>query len=470
MFGNLDNPEINSNFSYANLASLINQENDSNSINLTPMNISQISESNNSFDNLYLIKNENNKINTIKNENQQNKEENIKSTDEEKLMKDKESNEIKEKSISTQNSYSLTIIKILNIILESIRKGEFNFDGLELFQVIQFCKNSMGKEMAKIASKGNNMSKEDANGLLMLMDRADLLDEIQKFKINERDENIEKDEIIFLKEKLILFLEEKEFNIGIRRDIKTEAGNDPQPLKVLNISIKKFIINCLEKKIKFFMESQKEEKNEEIKNELNEKIFLEKKRKNSDDGDDDEDSSNSSESEKNIKRKRYRSDNISNMFKRNLIQKIFLEWINYGEEKNNRIQKLDPIIFMNSSNFKGKKLKEIYSKNISIKSKNLDRKYNIHIINEAKGIKNVKLNFSFEQALKLFYYRTIDENEIIEIIKNLNENVDINEANIIEGLKSKEEFIVEKAKRKKPCFENKLRNVISEVEKKYLAK
>ena len=68
MFGNLDNPEINSNFSYANLASLINQENDSNSINLTPMNISQISESNNSFDNLYLIKNENNKINTIKNE------------------------------------------------------------------------------------------------------------------------------------------------------------------------------------------------------------------------------------------------------------------------------------------------------------------------------------------------------------------------------------------------------------------
>lgn len=227
MFGNLDNPEINSNFSYANLASLINQENDSNSINLTPMNISQISESNNSFDNLYLIKNENNKINSIKNENQQNKEENIKSADEEKLMKDKESNEIKEKSISTQNSYSLTIIKILNIILESIRKGEFKFDGFELFQVIQFCKNSMGKEMAKIASKGNNMSKEDANGLLMLMDRADLLDEIQKFKINERDENIEKDEIIFLKEKLILFLEEKEFNIGIRRDIKTEAGNDP---------------------------------------------------------------------------------------------------------------------------------------------------------------------------------------------------------------------------------------------------
>ena len=80
------------------------------------------------------------------------------------------------------------------------------------------------------------------------------------------------------------------------------------------------------------------------------------------------------------------------------------------------------------------------------------------------------MNFSFEQALKLFYYRTIDENEIIEIIKNLNENVDINEANIIEGLKSKEEFIVEKAKRKKPCFENKLRNVINEVEKKYLTK
>ena len=131
-----------------------------------------------------------------------------------------------------------------------------------------------------------------------------------------------------------------------------------------------------------------------------------------------------------------------------MIQKIFLDWINYEEDKNNKIQKLDPIIFANSFNFKGKKLKEIYSENISIKSKNLDRKHNVHIISEAKGIKNIKLNFSFDQVLKLFYIKSIDENEITEIKNNLNENVSINETNIIKGLKNKDEFIIEKAKGK----------------------
>ena len=67
MFGNLDISEIKSNFSFENLSSLIKQENDSNSINSIPMNITHISESNNSFDNLYFQKNEEYKMNTLKN-------------------------------------------------------------------------------------------------------------------------------------------------------------------------------------------------------------------------------------------------------------------------------------------------------------------------------------------------------------------------------------------------------------------
>ena len=62
------------------------------------------------------------------------------------------------------------------------------------------------------------------------MDKADLLDAIQDFKIKEREENIENDkEIIYLKEKVILFEEGKERNIKIRKAIKKENGDDPKP-------------------------------------------------------------------------------------------------------------------------------------------------------------------------------------------------------------------------------------------------
>ena len=87
--------------------------------------------------------------------------------DENKLIKDKESNKIKEKSIAIENSKSAKIVNMLNSIIESILKDEFKLDGLELFKVIESLKTSIGDEIVKIMSKGDNMTKEDINGILL---------------------------------------------------------------------------------------------------------------------------------------------------------------------------------------------------------------------------------------------------------------------------------------------------------------
>ena len=239
------------------------------------------------------------------------------------------------------------------------------------------------------------------------------------------------------------------------------------------------MINRLKEQKNYLMKLYKEI-NEIIKPEEKEINFLEKKRKfqvNEDKEENmegEEDNLSSKEKGNDNKRKRYRSDNILIMFKRNLIQQIFLDWINEGESnKKEKLNKLDPTIFRESFIFDEKKLKEIYSEKISKKSKGLDKFHNIDIIKEAKGIKNIKLNLSFEQALKIFFSEEINENEISEIIneeKKNNNNFIFSEIDMIKGLKNKEDYIHEKSEGENISFAKKLIKVLDMVEKKYLTK
>ena len=218
---------------------------------------------------------------------------------------------------------------------------------------------------------------------------------------------------------------------------------------------------------KYFLRNN-EEKNIEIQPEKNEGKFLKKKRNIKDNYY--KDCLSLEEKENSIKRRKYRSDNILNMLKRNLIQQIFLDWINSGESnKNDILSKLDPAIFRTSFSFKGKKLKEIYSENISKKSKNQDKNHNIDAIKRAEGIKKIKLNLLFEQALKIFFYEKINKNEILENIQS-QKNIIIDENIFIQGLKCKEEYIVEKSKGEKSSFGKKLRKILDAFEEEYLGK
>ena len=148
-----------------------------------------------------------------------------------------------------------------------------------------------------------------------------------------------------------------------------------------------------------------------------------------------------------LNKKSERSDNQTNMIIRNLIQEIFLDWINYGEsDSSKKLVKINPKLLRNKVYFKGIKLKDIYSNKISIREKSIkkinDINHNIIIINSCENeIKNKKLNYSFEQALKFFYYKNNAKKDLSSII-NLDENKeDIIKSNILEGLKGKEEFI-----------------------------
>ena len=63
--------------------------------------------------------------------------------------------------------------------------------------------------------------------------------------------------------------------------------------------------------------------------------------------------------------------------------------------------------------------------------------HNIMIINSADGVKNKKLDLTFEEALKLFFCKNNAIKNISGII-NIDEN---KEDVILKGLKGKEEYI-----------------------------
>ena len=119
--------------------------------------------------------------------------------------------------------------------------------------------------------------------------------------------------------------------------------------------------------------------------------------------------------------------------------------------------------------FKGKKIKEIYSNEISIKEK---KKYKINnsnhniiiineYINENKIIKNIKLNFLFDEVLMLFYYKNNVQKDLSNII-NLDEN-EITKSDILEGLIGKDEYTDKKGKNN--LLKKQLRKVFDKIEK-----
>ena len=300
---------------------------------------------------------------------------------------------------------------------------------------------------------------------MKILGKMNLLDEIKDLKTKQINGNtMSTSDISYLQAKIILS-EETDGNNDIKNKIKIEAGDNAKPMEALNIAIKIFIINCVEEKIKYL-----NEKCNEIKPEKEEIKSLGKKR-NTTENNDEEEIENKNHMDRHSIIPRARHDNILNMLNRNLIQTILLNWINYEESDKNKILiKLDPIIFRNNKDFYGKKLKEIYSQKISIKEKNIDKNHNINIINGANGIKSVKLNFTFLQALKLFYYKS-NKTELLEITNNLQETEKIgNETDILKGLIGKEEYLAEKEKKRGALFKEKLEKHLIKIEEKYLTK
>jgi hypothetical protein len=466
-----DKPERQKDLSFLEFSKINEDENDSEiSIfdSFYKSNLSIKSEKNSNE--LFFLGNKSyNRMGTVKDEKQNNRNEVIKELDE-------NNNKINEVCVETEkeedfkNNIHLIIARLIKHFMQKIEEGE-KLDGLNLFNIIDFLKNSIGNIMNMIMSKGDNIFEKDPNILMTFLQKSELLDDIQNFKTQEKDEDkMSTNRIFYLKEKIILFEEEVGRKKEIRKEIKTKLGNKSQPIELLNLAIKIFIMDLLEEQIQYkytmaFHENKIKENQPEIKEIKN----IGKKRDYFENID--ENSLNVSKVGNNIERISYRADNISMKFKRNLIQKIFLDWINYGEsDKKKRLKKLDPAIFKSSYDFKGKTLKEIYSQNISLKGKNLDKNFNINIIEKAKGIKNIKLNFSFKQALKLFYYKKIDDLEIFNIIKNLNETENVNDLKnkIIEGLKSKEKYLAQKGKEEDLFFKKKLEKVLVDFERKYL--
>ena len=166
-------------------------------------------------------------------------------------------------------------------------------------------------------------------------------------------------------------------------------------------------------------------------------------------------------------KKSSRKSNQLNMIKRNFVQNICPYWINYGEKDDTqKINKLNPKVLY--KDYKNMKLKDIYYQDITVKEK--DKAHNQKIIDSAKGIKKLKLELSYENALKLFFNVNIGEIELLKIIPNLKEkkrfNLKINYKEFLKGLKGYKEFLKEKGG--KPGYYKKLKENLNYFEKMYI--
>ena len=332
--------------------------------------INKVESIHNDFD-----KKEINKINTEKNEEKIITNE-IKK-DEKKLENNNEDkNEEKEKEKS--DTIDSSIIRCIKEYLKIIEEGS-EFDDISLFNIIDFLIPSLNRVFISIFSKIPNLPDTALEDFLIILEKLELLEEIKKIKTKEIVGRIDEDEMAYLVAKLILFIEKKGNN-KIRDEIKLEGGEEVKPIEIFKNIIEKFLKICLEEQIKYLVRITKEnesEKQEEIEIEKKEIKNLGKKRNNKQNDDDD--------AEIRDKNPSTRTDNILMRLKRNLIQNIFLNWINHEEsDKNNQLIKLDPIIFRNSYDFNRKKLKEIYSEKISIKAKNVNENHNINIIKKSR--------------------------------------------------------------------------------------
>ena len=112
---------------------------------------------------------------------------------------------------------------------------------------------------------------------------------------------------------------------------------------------------------------------------------------------------------KNVKHVSKRDLNIKHKLLRQLIQFIFLNWINFGQ--NIKLKKIDPKLLLNKykdiNDYIDKPLSEIYSNNISKREikDGIDISYNINLIYslEKNSLMKTKLSLTFRKALRLFF-------------------------------------------------------------------
>ena len=119
---------------------------------------------------------------------------------------------------------------------------------------------------------------------------------------------------------------------------------------------------------------------------------------------------------KNVKRVSKRDLNIKHKLLRQLIQFIFLNWINFGQ--NIKLKKIEPKLLLNKykdiNDYIDKPLSEIYSNNISKREikDGIGILYNINLIYslEKNSLMKKKLSLTFRKALRLFFNNN-DEKE-----------------------------------------------------------
>ena len=119
---------------------------------------------------------------------------------------------------------------------------------------------------------------------------------------------------------------------------------------------------------------------------------------------------------KNAKHVSKRDLNIKHKLLRQLIQFIFLNWINFGQ--NIKLKKIKPTLLLNKykdiNDCIDKPLSEIYSNNISKREikDGIDTLYNINLIYslEKNSLMKAKLSLTFRKALRLFFNNN-DEKE-----------------------------------------------------------
>ena len=112
---------------------------------------------------------------------------------------------------------------------------------------------------------------------------------------------------------------------------------------------------------------------------------------------------------KNAKHVSKRDLNIKHKLLRQLIQFIFLNWINFGQ--NIKLKKIEPKLLLNKykdiNDCIDKPLSEIYSNNISKREikDGIDISYNINLIYslEKNSLMKTKLSLTFRKALRLFF-------------------------------------------------------------------
>lgn len=164
-------------------------------------------------------------------------------------------------------------------------------------------------------------------------------------------------------------------------------------------------------------------------------------------------SPNYSRSGNNTKKISYRTSNCKNKIIRNLFQNIFIDWLSISN--NPKLTKLSKyyleVIYKKYKDYKNVKLEEIYSGDFFEKKSGNDRGFfeeNRKAIKASSVSMKSKLNFTFQQAFNSFYNKT---------------NVSSKDGDILNGLKSKDEYIKEHNKYNKQAvkelFEKNMKNL-----------